>query len=114
MNINFLMRNVIITTKNKLWILFFHFIYVDKKLIQPLIFETLPFIATCARRKVCIDQTGITKVKLQYTALIITYLMAGSVFNISRFDLSKYSNAAISFFYCTEPMCIITKIIKKF
>src|SRR5215471_10763078 len=82
------------------------------KIIQPLVFEILPYIAGSTRWKISIDQSYLSKVQLQYPSFSITRAMSMSIFNMVWFYFREYCYPAISFFFGREPVVVKTKISK--
>src|SRR5262245_41231257 len=98
------MSNIVIAAQDQFGVFYFQFTDESIKFIQPYILELLPFISTGTTGKICIDESYITKIKLQHATLIITYLMAIAQDYRVGFYFRKNSHAAVSFFLGTEPM----------
>src|SRR4051812_43775390 len=106
MNINFAMRNIVITANDKFASRLSKIIKKYKKFIKPLVFISLSYFTSCAGWIICIDDRHRTNVDTQYSSFKITLLNITSVNNIIGFYFSKDGNAAISLFLRRKPICI--------
>src|SRR6476646_6337547 len=89
MDIYLLVRNIVISHYHKLWPRFAKLLYILKKLIQPLVFVLLSFIAAGARREISIDHRDLSEIGTDHTPFEIALRDLVAAYYLVGRDLCK-------------------------
>jgi hypothetical protein len=106
-NVNFLVRYIVISAQDKFGMLGFQLFQILHEFREPLVLELLSLVARGARGEIGVDQPNSTEVQLHNTAFIVAHLMSGPVLYMIGFYFGKNGHPAVSFFLCREPIVLV-------